>query len=251
MKNLIRTSIAFLFLAGLIFWAYTAIKHQKKVNSPDYIVNHINIDALQQNVKTFLEVHKAYLKKLKDFENQIIEAGSKIENNQKSVAALAQVGDDLFDAHFLELAAKYYQIGLAISPQNSLLNYKLGLIYANLGMFYRDKQKIFFVKAEDLYKKSIQFNTRDVLPYYALASLYTVSFEKKVKTGSLEEAYQYINQYIRLAPNRTNGYFLRARISFLTGNKGKAVQDYQIIMTMTKPHSREYQVAQENIKKIA
>jgi tetratricopeptide (TPR) repeat protein len=250
MKNLLRAFIAILFAAGLIFWAYKAIVRQKQVNSPDYILKQLNIQTLVDNAKEFLVVHKAYLQKLKEFEKNIKKIGSKIQNQTRSAKALSKIGDSYSQAQFLELAAKYYQLGLIIAPQDDELNYKLGLIYANLGMFYPDKKASFFERAAQLYKKATQFNSRNALPFYALAMLYMNAFEQKISLGSLKEALENASIYKKLAPNRPNGYFLSARISFLLGNKGEAIRNYQIILNMVKPNSRDYREAQINIREI-
>lgn len=247
MSRGIRNFFFIVFALAIIFVAWRYFKDKDyKGNLP----NLLKIDKLVSERDQILKEHRLYIKALEELRDKIRQIGARTLNKIEAAKTLQKSGNLLEQSKMWDLALKNYQIGLEIFPQDGVINQKVALINANLGLLYFEKVSEYWAKAEKHYLLAIKHNPKYSPSYYGLTLLYINYYEKKVNEKKLLLALKYINRYISLNSQDVKGYFARARIYYNLGQKGLAMESYRTILGLSKEETYEYKNALRNIKKI-
>jgi tetratricopeptide (TPR) repeat protein len=133
-----------------------------------------------------------------------------IDQDPKEVIAYASLGE-FFQEKLNPLAISYYKNALAITPDNKILNYNLGILYQDLGELELAKEQ---------YENMISMDSRS---YPAYNNLGYIAFYYEDK---YEEAVRYYSKAIEINPNYYQAWCNRGLAYEYMDEYEKAREDY-------------------------
>lgn len=247
MKRPVIIAITVILIIILLFVSLQLIKKNRAKIDTNLLAD---IERMSEDRDEIYRTHKNYLKSLDELKSKVKMIGDRIERKIKLVRNADKAGDLFRENSLWDLALKNYEIGLEVLPDDGILNYHMGLTYANMGAINYEKTEEYWKKAEGYYFKAIKNSPDYSESYYALSALYTNYYEKKLNLNILPKALNYCSLYLAKNPQSPSGFFLRGRILFNMGNLAQAKESYKIILGLVHSKSAEFQAAARNIKMI-
>jgi tetratricopeptide (TPR) repeat protein len=238
----------FIVFALVILYVGLQIFQEKEYNVD--VEKLLKVEKLVEERDEILEMHQRYIKALNSLRYKVDTIGDRIMKKIEAARTLQKTGDQLQEHQLWDLALKNYEIGLKIYPQDPILNYKMGLALANMGMIFFEKVREYWKRAEEHYLKAIHYGPDFSMTYYALSLLYLNYYEKNVDRNKLPLALNRIQQYISQNSDNPKAYFIKGRIHYHMGNPALALESYQVILGLVPDDTPEYQNALKNIRQI-